>query len=409
LSRLSQSALVHELQANAAPGIDGDRTIRVIDVASGEARLSIGQSLDGPAALFPTGLSTQRISGARYRVDAVDVVPGLALRPDLPGQSSIRVQVQVIAPTASIRAAGRSIRRRVLLVGAGALVLIVLLTLLITGRELRPLRRLADVAGRIGDDEDLAVRAPTDGPPEIRTVSQAFNAMLGRIQVSATGRQQALDTARSFAADAAHELRTPLTSMAANLELLAGAGPVDPAVVKALQVDHARLAGTLESLHALTVGDLTSSGSEPVDLADLVELVGRESNRHPGLQISVQTPSEPVVVRGDREALRLVIDNLLTNAERHARPSGETAVRVTLAPDGPWCLLSVEDDGRGFPDAGAEQLLDRFARGDTAAPGSGLGLAIVTQQVRRHGGEIALGRSELGGARVQLRLPTTTP
>lgn len=405
ISRIAARPLGELLQQSAA-GVDGDRTIRVLDGSTGAVILAVGSPLPVAFGLLPDGLSTQSLAGSTYRADTVEV-PAIGVRSRLLGRAVAPTQVQVLSPTSSIQLAARSVRRRVLVVDGGALIAIVLITLLVTGRELRPLRRLVEVAGRVRRDEDLTVRAPTEGPPEVHAVSSAFNAMLGRIEAAAAARLQALQAARSFVADAAHELRTPLTSIGANLDLLDGASVLDPTVVAALAADHARIIGTLDALHALTMGDLTAPNSEPIDLADLAELAARDTSRHPRLRVTVDAPPDPVVVRGDREALRMVIDNLLTNAERHARESGDTAVRIALAGDGPWWRLSVDDDGVGFPAEGADQLLDRFARGPTSAAGSGLGLAIVAQQVRRHSGTITLRRSPWGGAGIDVRLPAT--
>lgn len=409
VSRLATSGIAGELRRSAAGGVDGDRTIRVMDRSSGAVTLTMGLPLPGPLGLLSAGLSTHTIGGRAYRIETINVLP----RPGGPnrvfGRVAAPAQVQLLAPLASTRAAARAIHRRVLFIGAGAFIAIVLVSLVVIGSELRPLRQLADVARRIGSDDDLAVRAPPHGPPEVQTVSQAFNEMLDRIQASAATRQQALEAARSFAADAAHELRTPLTSMSANLELLAAGGPADRSVIDALASDHARIAGTLEALHALTVGDLSAASEEPVDLADLIELAARDTGRHPRLRLTVDAPQDQVLVRGDRESLRMVIDNLLTNAERHARLDGDTAVALTLDREGNSWRLSVDDDGVGFPAEGVDQLLDRFARGPTSAAGSGLGLAIVAQQVRRHGGSIALRRSPLGGAGIDIRLPAAPP
>ena len=72
-------------------------------------------------------------------------------------------------------------------------------------------------------------------------------------------------------------------------------------------------------------------------------------------------------------------------------------------------MLQVDDDGAGIPPADRERVLERFVRLDDArtrdAGGSGLGLAIVDEIARAHGGSVQVGVSELGGARVEVRLP----
>jgi len=69
--------------------------------------------------------------------------------------------------------------------------------------------------------------------------------------------------------------------------------------------------------------------------------------------------------------------------------------------------LVVEDDGPGIDEAQRERVLERGVRADERTPGHGIGLAVVHDLVRLHGGELAIGRSDLGGARVELRLPAS--
>jgi signal transduction histidine kinase len=84
-------------------------------------------------------------------------------------------------------------------------------------------------------------------------------------------------------------------------------------------------------------------------------------------------------------------------------------VRVSVRPEGRTARLDVEDDGIGVPEADRVRIFDRFFRGAEArvkrADGSGLGLAIASWIARRHGGQIEVGDSALGGARFTVRLP----
>ncbi|WP_055413855.1 MULTISPECIES: sensor histidine kinase [Streptomyces] len=119
-------------------------------------------------------------------------------------------------------------------------------------------------------------------------------------------------------------------------------------------------------------------------------------------------------VRGDAEALRCVVRNLLDNARRHAGRQ----VRVALGERGGTVELTVSDDGSGIPPADRLRVFDRFTRLDEArsreAGGSGLGLAIVSKVITAHGGTSYAGQDPtpddggLGGARLVVRLPAVT-
>lgn len=412
-TQLADSPIRHVIQRATSAGVDGDRTIRVL-AGDGSTELDLGQPLatTTPPRLLPPGLSTLDLRGSPYAAYAVNV-PSFALRHHgNPSPTPVTGgQVQVLAPLSPLQALSHRIRRRVITVGLGAVAATTIATWLLVSAALGSLQRLRRRVDSVTTTGDLTQRMLAEGPPEIVQVGTAFNALLDRVERSSADREQALASARGFAADAAHELRTPLTSLGTNLQLLRSSG-ADPALVAALADDHARLAATLEALHALTVGDLTSAGTDVVDLADLVALLAHEPHRHPGLTLTADIPDGPVEVRGDRESLRMLLDNLLTNAERHARPpgSGTTAVRLGVRRDGEDWVVAVDDDGRGWPGSAAdrEQLLERFTRGPDAGPGSGLGLAIAAQQARRHGGSLTLTDAPppaRSGARVELRLP----
>jgi two-component system, OmpR family, sensor histidine kinase PrrB len=408
LTRIDGSRLTTLLDRSGASAIDGDRTIQVL-TATGGVKLSFGPALPGTLRRTGPGASTVVLGGKQFRVYAIAGginYPLIARRTGAAAE-----QVQIIAPLAPLRAQARSIRRRVLIVSAGAVIAIVVMAWLLTGAALTSLRSLRKVADEVATTDDLTRRLEPLRPPEIGAVVDAFNAMLGRLHVSSVERAQALDTARSFAADAMHELRTPLTSMGANLEALQQHPDVDREQLTAdLLSDHARIVAALEALNALTVAETAASPVEPLDLADLVDVISHEApRRHPGLTVSVELPADSVQIAGSREAMRMVLDNLLSNAERHGREGGAGPVRVdiTIRRSGDDWVLTVADDGVGFPQGDGDRLLGRFERGTSLAPGSGLGLAIVAQQVRRHGGSIALGRSTLGGANVEIRLPVS--
>jgi signal transduction histidine kinase len=87
-------------------------------------------------------------------------------------------------------------------------------------------------------------------------------------------------------------------------------------------------------------------------------------------------------------------------------------VTLAVAPDGPYQLVTVTDDGPGIPPADRERVFDRFTRLDDArardAGGAGLGLAIVRELVRRHGGSVRLTEADAAsgtGLRAEIRLP----
>jgi signal transduction histidine kinase len=349
-----------------------------------------------PHGQLPRGLSTFTTGGRRYRAYVTTLSD-----PDIGG----RARLEVVSSLRGTERRVEDLQERVALIGLAGLLVAGAAVWLTATFVLRPLRRLRAVTASIAEDEDLGRRVPDDrGPTELRSVARSFNAMLARLGRSAADRERALAATRRFAADAGHELRTPLTSVQATLSALRRhpeiaddrrAEMLDDALVQ-----QRRLVDLLDGLQALARGDAGPIEHGPVDLTELVdEVVTAAGARHPGVAVGARLPEAPVVVEGWEPGLRLVVENLVTNAIRH----GGRTVRVTLDAAGP--ALTVDDDGPGVPEDERERIFAPFARIDGArAPGSGLGLALVAQQAGHHGAAVDVDRApDLGGARFSVR------
>jgi signal transduction histidine kinase len=233
---------------------------------------------------------------------------------------------------------------------------------------------------------------------------------------------------------AAHDLRTPVTGLLGSLQLArrllaAWPAPIDgrDAPARARLERHLVLAeagardliGHMDLLldaAAMAAGGLalrpTPGG---VDLGTMVrqaaEQAGTLATRH---AIAVACPPRPLIVPGDREQLRRVLDNLLTNAVKYAPEGGTITVRLAVAaawPDAvataphvppdptgkpPWALLRVEDAGLGIPDAAVPHVFERYWRAAGPAEqvrGQGLGLYLCRAIVEAHGGRIWVERT----------------
>ena len=257
----------------------------------------------------------------------------------------------------------------------------------LTRRGLGPLARMSAAAAEIERTGDASRRLPDPhAAGEVAELTRTLNQMLA-----------ALDAARlrerRFLADASHELRTPVTSLAGNVEFVARHG-VNPEVLADLQLDTQRLQSLVGDLLAL---ERESAGPPPdrdvrLDLLVTEAVAGRTAVR--------VSACEPVTVRGEPDALRRALDNLLDNAEVHGPRGGEVTVSLTVS--GATAALAVRDEGPGLDPADLEHAFERFWRAPDAAdrPGSGLGLAIVRATAQRHGGRVTV-----DGSTVAIVLP----
>jgi two-component system sensor histidine kinase PrrB len=344
-----------------------------------------------PAVPQQDGLDTVDIDGVKWRSLTLSSADG-------------ELRVQLLSSLASVQERVSSTRRLVVLLGLAALLATGLAAWAFTTLALRPLARLQAGAARVSRAEDLSTPLPEDeGPEEVRSLSRALNAMLGRLQASSAA-------TRRFAADAGHELRTPLTGLRANLDALERNPDLPAADREALVRDtiaeQERILHLLEGLQALARGDAAERlPREPVELDEVLDAaVYAARRRHPEVDYEFEDRVTDATLSGWDGGLRLMADNLLDNAALHGRAGGR--VRVGLERADGQLVMRVEDDGPGLAEEEREAMLAPFARGRGAtAPGSGLGLAIVAQQVTLHGGALQLDGSALGGLGVEIRLP----
>ncbi|MCC7139420.1 MAG: HAMP domain-containing histidine kinase [Planctomycetes bacterium] len=272
-------------------------------------------------------------------------------------------------------------------VGAVAVALGALLSFLLAGRMLRPVRVAAAAAEAIERPEQrLPAPASAD---ELGRLVAVLNGMLARLEASS-------ERERRFLATASHELRRPLTALLGELELATapgrGADAVRASAVLALE-DARSMRRLVEDLlhHARARAGALRLVEGEVDLGDLVaEAVARSERTTGAAGRTTVEPMPAVTLSVDVDALRQVLENLLVNAATHGGLDVRVTVRATASASG--LVLAVEDDGPGVPPEEAARVFEPFGRGDRAraVPGFGLGLAIARDLVTAHGGTIAV-------------------
>jgi two-component system phosphate regulon sensor histidine kinase PhoR len=223
---------------------------------------------------------------------------------------------------------------------------------------------------------------------------------------------------RDFVANVSHELKTPLTAIKGLVDTMAE----DPVMERDLQhrflvkiqKQSDRLASLVTDLLVLGRIESVEVGGElqPLDVRQPVrescgQLLG--SAQQKGLRLQLSLPDEPVVARGENEALRQMVDNLLSNAIRYTPAGGQ--VSVVVERQNGMAVLSVRDTGIGIEPEHIDRIFERFYRVDKARSrelgGTGLGLAIVKHVTMMHGGTVSV-QSEPGrGSVFTVRLPLT--
>jgi two-component system OmpR family sensor kinase len=382
-------------------------------VLTGDGRaLFAGGRIDGrvPAVPGPLVRAALRAGAAEATIEPARGVR-LRVRARSWARPDLRLSgVAVAAQTTRFLAAERrSLRIFLLVAGVVALLPATWAIWLVAGRALRPLRTLAREVGEIGRTGDLSRRLPpARSRDEVGALSANFNRMLQRLEDSQARLAGALEVQRRFVADASHELRSPLTTIRGNAGFLterAEAEAADRAGALAdIAAESDRMARLVDGLLALARADAGRLGTRRrVELAGLVDDAVRRATRRDRDSAVRLLLERPVVVLGDPDELAGLVLILVDNAGRHG--AGEITVR--LAAPGASAVLTVGDQGPGFPDGAEQRVFERFYRADPAraSEGSGLGLAIARSIVEGHGGTISAGNRPEGGAIVTVALP----
>jgi PAS domain S-box-containing protein len=219
-----------------------------------------------------------------------------------------------------------------------------------------------------------------------------------------------------FLAMLAHELRNPLTPIVNAVHILKTAGLGESGLawcreVIERQTGHlTRLVDDLLDISRITRGRIELR-TGPLAVANIVQRALETSG--PLLEarchrLSVQLPSEPVLVEGDPVRLAQALSNLLNNAVKYTDPGGQIGVCVECSPT--EVAIRVQDNGRGIDPAALPRLFDLFYQADRtldrAEGGLGVGLSLVERLVAMHGGTVQAASGGLGqGSELTIRLP----
>lgn len=276
------------------------------------------------------------------------------------------------------------------LVSLGTLLLAGVISWLVAGRILRPVRQVQEAAAEI-TEHDLTRRI-TVGDDDVSGLAATFNRMLDRLEEAFRAEQRFVD-------DAGHELRTPITVIRGHLELMDDDPASREVTMRIVTQELDRMSRIVTDLLALAKADRPDF----VRLGEEVDL--------PTLTISLEAKVSALADRSwrlahvaegtariDTQRVTQAVLQLAHNAVQHTADGDAITLSSDVVVDpelGPALTISVADTGPGVPVAEREHIFERFAHGEPPDgrrhSGAGLGLSIVRAIAEGHGGRVDVG------------------
>lgn len=301
----------------------------------------------------------------------------------------------------------RLITLQLLMLIAAAIFLASVFVLLI----IRPLKQVALAIDQLGSGT-YTDTVNVDGPRDLVVIGQQLDWL--RTRLSHLEQQRTL-----FLRHVSHELKSPLATIQESAALL-GDGVVGELSnsqqelidiqVKSLHKLHALIDDLLRQ-HELHYAVVSDFGQE-IRIDRLVKEILSDHDYSIGTSgIDVSLTLEKCKINGNREQLRVLLDNVIVNAIRFSPERGKLA--IDLHREGENCVIVVKDEGPGVCASELDRIFEAFYQGqqqvDSVFKGSGLGLAIAREYAKTHGGKVEVVTSESSGACFRIILPITRP
>lgn len=260
---------------------------------------------------------------------------------------------------------------------------------LVLGRALSPLESITETVDQINRADDLSRRIPHEQSQqdEIGDLIVSVNQTLERLESLFTSQQR-------FLADVSHELRTPLTVIKGNVDLMRRIKEADEESLSSIDQEAGRLSRLVGGLLMLAQADSgkLALNFAPVELDLLLTEVFTEMRVLARNRVLVHLNEiDQVIVNGDRDRLKQVFLNLVSNAIQYTPSGGE--IFLSLNKIGDQGRVIVRDTGPGIPAEDLPHIFERFYRAEKSRTrlkpgGFGLGLSIAKWIVEHHGGQI---------------------
>ena len=318
-------------------------------------------------------------------------------------QSNAEVDQQV----AALEAQTLQARKRLLYLAALLLPLALVAIVVLTVGVGKPLRQLDRAISELGEGK-LTDTIAVAGPHDLERLGGQLEWLRQRLLELAHERNR-------FLRHMSHELKTPLANIREGTELLmdGAVGELDSnqrEVAAILRENGIKLQRMIENLLSFSAWQTSSVGLEATEfrLRPLVKQVLENQqltllSQRARLDVQV----EDVTLMADRGKIRLILENLVSNAVKYSPKGGTIHLRARAS--GGQLVLDVADSGPGIPPAEREHIFEAFYTGRAAKSGSikgtGIGLSVVLEFVSAHGGTVEIIDGQFPGAHFRITMP----
>ena len=259
-------------------------------------------------------------------------------------------------------------------------------------------QRLRDGAAALASG-DLNMKIRTEGlVPALREHAEDLNRISEGMNTAVEERLKSERLRTELITNVSHDIKTPLTSIINYVDLLSKTEPENETVREYLEVLSRQSAKLKKLIEDLIEASKASSGNLPVcaEACDLTVLLHQVSGEYAerlqaaALTPVVSCPDAPVFILADGRHMWRIMDNLLNNICKYAQPG--TRVYLSLDREGGDAVMIFRNISRDPLNSSADELTERFARGDRSrsTEGNGLGLSIADSLVKLQNGQMRL-------------------
>lgn len=298
-----------------------------------------------------------------------------------------------------------------------AIMAVIFIASITANAVLKPIQRLLELTRLVGEGKlEYRLKVVTDD--EIGELTDAFNAMVEKIQEQQSRERLIAQLKSEFISIAAHQLRTPLSAFKWTLRMIIDGdiGPISPQQEEFLERGYQVNEHMIKLVNDLLNAARIEEGRFGYTFAptDFVEYMKQFVDRYKqqadsaNMTVTFSPPELPIpLLNIDSGKIDIVVQNLLDNALKYSPPGG--VIQISMGANGAFVETTVADNGVGIPKNQLNRVFTKFFRGDNVmrmeTQGTGLGLFIVRNIVKNHGGDIRVESEENKGSKFVFTLP----